>query len=645
MLLISLALGLVVAEVSIRVIERDDVTDLRPVPAAALGRIAHHYAEQNPVASGVDRKWFNVTPQALPRADLPVDLAKIAAALSQSPLLDPALVAPESAAITRVPPSEMFKAWNSRFIQDSVCAGEPFFQRFPGFALAFDPPEASPYPRYRFLAGITTPAGLVTNRFGWRGPDVSPDKPPGVVRLAFVGASTTVGSHNQPFSYPEFIAPWLNLWAEHEWPGVRFEVINAGREGVSSTDIAAIARQELVAAEPDFIIYYEGANQFAFRDLIEGDRDALDPPATLSARNVEPGRSRFAVVRRLEVVMRRWWSRAGSEPPKPRHRLRWPAAVDEHRPDPDSPILPLDLPRIVTDLNDIRATARRAGARLLVTSFVWMVEHGMVIDPVDHDYFFRSLNLTHWPATYAEIRRMADFQNRVLSTYARSRGIGFIDMAAVYPRDPRLFGDAVHRTPDGDRLHAWLLLQELVPLLRGELTAGRLPIPDRQPYEQAGAAAPANRVEIACTDFSGFHDVASALSLAAVSPSVPDAVVTRREVVEVITPASKSAYAAEIPIGKTGRGAAVIRLRLRVVSGRVAVGVLSRDRTAWLVTRSVSATREPVDVYLAVPTPADAGVVLVANAMPTDGTRSVVELEAVHLMRRDATRPGERSPK
>ena len=68
-------------------------------------------------------------------------------------------------------------------------------------------------PPYRFLPNATTPIGLVTNAYGFRGPPVPFVRTPKTVRIAFVGASTTVGAHHLAYSYPEFIGHWLNLWA------------------------------------------------------------------------------------------------------------------------------------------------------------------------------------------------------------------------------------------------------------------------------------------------------------------------------------------------------------------------------------------------------------------------------------------------
>ena len=58
---------------------------------------------------------------------------------------------------------------------------------------------------------------------------------------------------------------------ENEWGlsfDVRFDGINAGRNGLGSSDIAAIVRGEILPAEPDLVVYYEGSNQFDLRDTI-----------------------------------------------------------------------------------------------------------------------------------------------------------------------------------------------------------------------------------------------------------------------------------------------------------------------------------------------------------------------------------------
>src|SRR6266511_3410449 len=83
-----------------------------------------------------------------------------------------------------------------------------------------------------------------------------------VIRVAFVGASTTVDSYSVPFSHPERLEPWLNLWAAQRAPGLHFDVLNTGRTGIDSRSMAAIVRTELVPFDPDLVVFYGEANQF-----------------------------------------------------------------------------------------------------------------------------------------------------------------------------------------------------------------------------------------------------------------------------------------------------------------------------------------------------------------------------------------------
>jgi hypothetical protein len=77
------------------------------------------------------------------------------------------------------------------------------------------------------------------------------------------------------------------------------------------------------------------------------------------------------------------------------------------------------------------------------------------------------------------MRRMADFQNRVLARYADAHQIPFIDLAAFVPADPDLFKDAIHFNREGTRVQAWGVLNALVPVIRTRLSAGTWPRPDR----------------------------------------------------------------------------------------------------------------------------------------------------------------------
>jgi hypothetical protein len=127
------------------------------------------------------------------------------------------------------------------------------------------------------------------------------------------------------------------------------------------------------------------------------------------------------------------------------------------------------------DFDQMRMALQPAGGRLVLESFIWCVFDGMHLDPGTNASLYKYLNDTFYPFTYAHMRRMADFQNRVFRRYAETHGIDFVDVAADFPLDPRLFGDAIHMVPSGVKLMAWKALQDIVTLLDRLIAAGDLP--------------------------------------------------------------------------------------------------------------------------------------------------------------------------
>lgn len=346
----------------------------------------------------------------------------------------------------------------------------------------FDSPEPGGQPPFRYPLARTLPGGLTTNRFGWRGPEIPLDKPPGTIRLAFVGASTTVGLSNLPYSYPEYVVHWLNLWAQRTGAAARFDGINAGREGLISTGIAAVVRQELLPAEPDLVVYYEGANQSLCAQA-PGARPqvARDVRAGIVGRVLDLTRNHLQLARRLDDLVRRLDAHDGDEPPKPALSSQWapadllPGRLDLTRSD----LLPQPERVVLASLDSARAALEKDGGELAVSSFVWLVSDGLRLDPLRHLGIYRHLNEWCWPYRYADVRRALDLHNRIVGLYAETHGLPFIDVASAFPLDPDLFFDSIHLNEAGTRVHAWIVFRALVPLLRARLDAGVLPRSDR----------------------------------------------------------------------------------------------------------------------------------------------------------------------
>lgn len=493
----TLLLAFIAAEIATRLVDGYRVLAVRLVPLpSAEGvdrqfrgkwvnpRQAATYVASLPVANGVDRDWFWLSPPAPPPTPFDPDLVE---QMKENPLAS----------------LQSVYAWNRLYARRTNCQDverrDAVFANI-GRLFVFDGPPGDPYPSFRFLSNAHYPTGLRTNAFGWRGADVPLNKPPRTVRLAFVGASTTVGAHGEPWSYPELVGEWLNEWARARGLDVRFEAINAGREGINSHSIAAVVEQELVPVEPDLVVYYEGSNQFWPDAFV---REAI------RTRSIQPftpprffGDEYLALSHRLHALIA-IASGEGREAPKPPLTVEWPKDLSETDPNLDDPRLPVNLPDILHDLDRAHAAAAAAGGELAIASFMWLVYDGMVLnrarDAMIYAYLNTPMSGSFGLFSYAHMRRYADFQNRVFEKYARVRGLPFIDYASAYPRDPRLFYDAIHMTTAGIRLQAWIMFQRLVPIVEDRLRSRRWPQPDRHADAVHPAFAHAGR-EMVATD-------------------------------------------------------------------------------------------------------------------------------------------------
>ena len=469
LVVVASVLAAVVAEFAVRVADGFALASIelvpirRPVvPPSDEGKWldpaqAAQYASRVPLAPGVNGEWFAVNPDPLPPSSVDAELNRRYRAAAGHEL------------------ASVYE-WNRVFVSSVLCRGDGSTHPFLARQLealrdvyVFDPESATPFPTYRFLRRTHYPSGLRTNTFGWRGPDIALNKEPGRVRIAFVGASTTVEPHADPFSYPEYIGRWLAEWQHTRHLPVSFDVVNAGREGILSSSIAAVVRDELLPVHPDFVVYYEGINQF-------WPNSFTNRPIVRVLQAVRPGGAwdRYSAIA-VRLHHRLEPQSSGAEPAKPSIAVAWPRDLDEFDPPLDDARLPVQLPEILRDLDRIRDDLRSIDGTLMLSSFTALVHDGLVLSPRRDRILYAELNGRYWPFTYAHMRRFLDFENRTFRKYARVHALPFNDLAAEYPPDARLFVDTVHMTPAGVRLKAWIVFQHLVAEIDRRLRDGRLP--------------------------------------------------------------------------------------------------------------------------------------------------------------------------
>jgi len=582
---------------------------------------AKAYIDRLPAAPGTNRSWFTDNPPPLPNRK-PVDIEEERRYRDYERR---GLFGPQADYV-----------WNRLYAESTACAPVSVFHNYPDRIMVFDPPSRTNHPIYRFPANVTTTAGLVTNQWGFRGPPIDLVKPARTVRVAFIGASTTVNSHDFPYSYPERTVYWLNRYAQENHLDVRFEVINAGREGINSEDIPAIVDYEVLPLNPDLVVYYEGANQFPSANQLvtppTPPRKQLAPNDPIVTHKVPDSlRAYFAIANLVDAVLRGF--RSIGEPVKPAYRLRWPIQVDERNPNPDNPSLPLQLPVIVRNLDTIRTSLKPSRVQFVVCSFNWFTPQDIPLSPARHRFIYEQLNTVLWPLRYSDIRRLADFQNRVFRRYAESRDLPFLDVASQVPKDPNFFVDAIHMTDTGERVKAWIVFQQLVPLLRQELDSGQLPrsvAPSRLPPD-----VPVSEMSLRCDqEPSGkITKLENALSIYRREISTPGAAIDLGPPLKITTTDRQWAYAVSFPIdlARPPEGRIYGHLRARVLLGQAGMAILDQQSNSFIVDRSIPVSPNMADLYFAVPYPERASALVIRNAAP-DGVRSQVEIESMELL-------------
>ena len=470
LVLASIVLSLVVAEGLVRYIDGYDMfgTPLSEPRGAMVAK--PDVMDQIPRAAGVERAWFFTDPDPLPnRRPVPDEWQRLFHAIEDN-----------NVGGMQFRPTDASKVWNTAFVGDPC--KHKFLHYAPGQLFVYDPADGNATPPYRFLPDATLPGGLTTNQLGWRGAPIEVPRGPKTVRIVFVGSSTVVGPHHLQFSWPDFVGHWLNQWAKAKGLAVRFEVLNAGRESIVSTDIAAVVRTEVLPLRPDLVVYYEGGNQFMLSTVVDKvpEGSPVRPDSAAAAPAWLQAWARYsALAGRVQAALAAAGQsdQAGREWPKPDYKITWPDGLSEQDPDLSYPRLPVNLNTILRDLDQIRGDLAGVGSDFALSSFMWLVKDGMVLDPIRHKYTIEQLNIAYFPFHYRDMERLAAFQNRLFAKYAATHRLAFVDIARYTPFDPDLFIDAVHTNHAGNRIRGWVAFNQLLPTVEKHLADGSWPRP------------------------------------------------------------------------------------------------------------------------------------------------------------------------
>lgn len=370
---------------------------------------------------------------------------------------------------------EVMKQWNYNFVKNTFLVDSLSYRKFhfetytDGLLYAFQPYDSSEYPVYRYFSNaVASSPKFRFNKFGWTGSDIEFRKPDSIIRIAFLGGSTTQQYPDCDFSYPDYIGAWLNEWARRKNLKVRFEVINTGRVAQRSMDFESIFKYELQPVQPDVVVYYEGRNQFNTESAL-GFKQYRSFDRNLAYAIV--GRSILlqSIINALGISYYSLF-----EWQKPHVGLKWPNGLDEHNPEINTANLPVSLNQISDNLSGIIRNMDTTNQTLLLCSYAMVCEDS-VLKQKAFNYAY-----TYWlhelgRVEMKHISRLNNFENRYFKKFAEKNSVGFADVAEVLKKYPQLFDDGIHLSSEGMKLQAWVVYQQLLPIITQRIASGVWP--------------------------------------------------------------------------------------------------------------------------------------------------------------------------
>lgn len=294
------------------------------------------------------------------------------------------------------------------------------------------------------------------NSLGFRGPEIAVPKPDGIVRIAFLGASTTWCAEvsGNDHAWPHLVTNALS----RSFPDVRFDYVNAGVPGYTVGSILKTLTSRVLPLEPDVIVIYEATNNLSgeMRDLA-----AKAGIITESAVQELSWPSRYSLMwylveKNLRVQNAQQTARHGGK------LLEVDAHTvgDEYR---------NGLTRIVD-------TARRNAKLVVVATFSIQPRRNQTPDQQ-----MRASASAHFYTPFLAPGTLMDAYeqyNKIAREVAREAGVLLIEGEDRIPGDAVHFTDTVHFTDAGSKAMALRVSQTLVSSSRFKQS---LPAPSRQP--------------------------------------------------------------------------------------------------------------------------------------------------------------------
>jgi lysophospholipase L1-like esterase len=270
------------------------------------------------------------------------------------------------------------------------------------------------------------------NSLGFRGAEISRDKPPGTIRLAFLGGSTTYCAEvsSDAAAWPAIVTDRL----QKQFPNVKFDYVNAGVPGYGVGQMSLTLDKRVAQLRPDVIVIYEATND-------------------LSANSFQLATEQ-GVIRERPDMQRLWLSKYSLLVRLVELNLEIRAR--QANVDNIDGKIRLDLPRLVrpfeSDLEELVSRAKTTSPVVAVATFATQYRRDQ---SRNRQLDAAQTSLYYMPyMTVNGLLDSFDAYNRTIVQVADREGVILIGGELEIPGDRGHFTDSVHFTDAGSRAMA-----------------------------------------------------------------------------------------------------------------------------------------------------------------------------------------------
>jgi len=274
------------------------------------------------------------------------------------------------------------------------------------------------------------------NSLGFRGPEIELPKPPGRIRVAFLGGSTTFCAETSGLeaTWPYLVAQGLT----EAFPDASIDQVNGAAGGYSTRQSALNLEHRVAPLDPDVVVVYHGTNDLTQDSREVAARLGLFDPEVLEQDVL----GRYSLAWYLVLKNVRAWQR---KQPSDAERLEvdpatYSGAFHER-------------------LRALVEQAQETADLVVLVTFSHRVRAGMEPEELREAC---ATSLLYMPYMTAEgVLAGFDEYNRVVRRVAQETGALLVDGEDSIPGNAAHFADSVHLTNAGCRLQAKRVLEAL----------------------------------------------------------------------------------------------------------------------------------------------------------------------------------------